>query len=455
MGGTLRIILEQNSPYASHLLGHFQLSATPHPAAIERARVPANLLAVLQQPADQRSPQDAAALADFYRRNAAPELAAARTELGTLQKEFDSMQPAASVLVLKELASERRRKTQLQFRGNYLDRGPEVHEGVPAIFPPLPQDQPANRLALARWLVSPDNPLTARVVANRYWEDIFGRGIVGTSEEFGSQGELPTHPELLDWLAVELRDSAWNTRHILKLLVSSATYLQSARVSPELAALDPDNRWLSRGPRVRLSSEMVRDQALAVAGLLSRKMYGPPVKPPQPSMGLSAAFGSSTDWQTSMGEDRYRRAIYTTWRRSNPYPSMATFDAPNREVCTLRRNRTNTPLQALVTLNDPVYIEAAQALARRILQQPGDDQQRLAWAFEQALLREPSAAELQSLTELLTDARSAATADEAAAARLATDPLGPLPEGIKTIDAAAFTVVANVILNLDEMLMKR
>jgi hypothetical protein len=455
MGGTLRIILEQNSPYASHLLGHFQLSATPHPAAIERARVPANLLAVLQQPADQRSPQDAAALADFYRRNAAPELAAARTELGTLQKEFDSMQPGASVLVLKELASERRRKTQLQFRGNYLDRGPEVHEGVPAIFPPLPQDQPANRLALARWLVSPDNPLTARVVANRYWEDIFGRGIVGTSEEFGSQGELPTHPELLDWLAVELRDSAWNTRHILKLLVSSATYLQSARVSPELAALDPDNRWLSRGPRVRLSSEMVRDQALAVAGLLSRKMYGPPVKPPQPSMGLSAAFGSSTDWQTSMGEDRYRRAIYTTWRRSNPYPSMATFDAPNREVCTLRRNRTNTPLQALVTLNDPVYIEAAQALARRILQQPGDDQQRLAWAFEQALLREPSAAELQSLTELLTDARSAATADEAAAARLATDPLGPLPEGIKTIDAAAFTVVGNVILNLDELLMKR
>ncbi|MFM7056893.1 MAG: DUF1553 domain-containing protein, partial [Planctomycetota bacterium] len=378
-GGTLRIVLEQNSPYAGHLLGHFQLSATPHPAAIERARVPATLLAALQQPADQRSAQDSAALADFFRRNAAPELAAARTELAALQKESDAMQPGASVLVMKELTPDRRRKTQLQYRGNYLDRGPEVHEGVPAIFPPLPPDQPTNRLALARWLVSPDNPLTARVVANRYWEDIFGRGIVGTSEEFGSQGELPTHPELLDWLAVELRESSWNTRHLLKLLVSSATYLQSARVTPELAALDPDNRWLSRGPRVRLSSEMIRDQTLAVAGLLSHKMFGPPVKPPQPSMGLSAAFGSSTDWQTSMGEDRYRRALYTTWRRSNPYPSMATFDAPNREVCTLRRNRTNTPLQALVTLNDPVCIEAAQALARRILQQPGDDPQRLAW----------------------------------------------------------------------------
>ncbi|MEY3174669.1 MAG: hypothetical protein RLZZ436_2583 [Planctomycetota bacterium] len=454
-GGTLRIILEQNAPYAAHLLARFQLSGTSNPAAIERARVPAALLAVIQQSADQRTAGDSAALADFYRRNIAPELADARTELANLQKEFDSMQPGASVLVMKELTPERRRRTFFQYRGNYLDRGPEVHEGVPAVFPPLPADQPASRLTLARWLVSPENPLTARVVANRYWEDIFGRGIVGTSEEFGSQGELPTHPELLDWLAVELRDSAWNTRHLLKLLVSSATYLQSARVSPELAAVDPDNRWLSRGPRVRLSSEMVRDQTLAVAGLLSRKMYGPPVKPPQPSMGLSAAFGSSTDWQTSMGEDRYRRAIYTTWRRSNPYPSMATFDAPNREVCTLRRNRTNTPLQALVTLNDPVYVEAAQALARRILQQPGDDQQRLAWAFEQALLREPAPAELQSLAELLADARNAAEADEAAAVKLATDPLGALPEDTRAIDAAAFTVVGNVILNLDEMLMKR
>ncbi|MFM7037075.1 MAG: DUF1553 domain-containing protein [Planctomycetaceae bacterium] len=454
-GGTLRLVLEQNSPYAAHLLGRFQLNGSAHPAAIERAQVPAGLLAVIQQPVEQRSSEDSAALADFFRRNAASELAAARSEIAALQKEFDSMQPGASVLVMKELTPDRRRKTLLQYRGNYLDRGPEVHEGVPAIFPPLSPDQPANRLTLARWLVSPQNPLTARVVANRYWEDIFGRGIVGTSEEFGSQGELPTHPELLDWLAVELQDSAWNTRHLLKLLVSSATYLQSARVSPELAALDPDNRWLSRGPRVRLSSEMVRDQTLAVAGLLSRKMYGPPVKPPQPSMGLSAAFGSSTDWQTSMGEDRYRRAIYTTWRRSNPYPSMATFDAPNREVCTLRRNRTNTPLQALVTLNDPVYVEAAQALARRILQQPGDDQQRLAWAFEQALLRQPSAAELQSLSLLLTDARSEAIADPAAAAKLATEPLGTLPEGLSPTDAAAFTVVGNVILNLDEMLMKR
>ena len=454
-GGTLRITLEQNSPYAAHLLGQFRLLATPNPTAIDRARVPAQMLAVLLQPAAQRTPADATALADYYRREAAPELAADRTELAALQKEFDAMQPAASVLVMKELAQDKRRKTLFQFRGNYLDRGHEVHEGVPAVFAPMPADQPVNRLTFARWLISRDNPLTARVVANRFWEDVFGRGIVGSSEEFGSQGELPTHPEMLDWLAVELMESGWDTRRLLKLLVSSAAYRQTARVTPELAAADPDNRWLSRGPRVRLSSEMVRDQALAVSGLLSPKMYGPPVKPPQPSMGLSAAFGSSTDWQTSTGEDRYRRAIYTTWRRSNPYPSMATFDAPNREVCTLRRNRTNTPLQALVTLNDPVYIEAAQAMARRILQQPGADRERLAWAFEQALLRPPAQSELAALEELLADARNTATADPEAAMKLATDPLGPLPEGIAPADAAAMTVVSNVILNLDEMLMKR
>ena len=454
-GGTLRITLEQNSPYASHLLGQFRLLATTNPAAIERARVPAGLLAVLQQPAAQRPAADSDALAEFYRREAAPELAAARTELAALQKEFDSTQPGASVLVMKELAPDKRRKTLFQFRGNYLDRGHEVHEGVPAVFAPLPAGESVNRLSFARWLVSRDNPLTARVVANRYWEDVFGRGIVASSEEFGSQGELPTHPELLDWLAVEFMESGWDTRRLLRLLVSSAAYRQSARVTPELAAADPDNRWLSRGPRVRLSSEMVRDQALAVAGLLSPKMYGPPVKPPQPSMGLSAAFGSSTDWQTSTGEDRYRRAIYTTWRRSNPYPSMATFDAPNREVCTLRRNRTNTPLQALVTLNDPVYVEAAQAMARKILQQPGTDRERLAWAFEQALLRAPAETELTALEELLADARASATADPEAAMKLATDPLGPLPEGTTAADAAALTVVSNVILNLDEMLMKR
>lgn len=290
---------------------------------------------------------------------------------------------------------------------------------------------------------------------NRYWENLFGRGIVSTSEEFGSQGDLPTHPELLDWLSRELMESHWDTKALLRMIVTSATYRQSAKVSPEAAASDPDNRWLARGPRVRLSAEMVRDQALLASGLLSRKMFGAPVKPPQPSSGLSAAFGSSTDWQTSMGEDRYRRAIYTTWRRSNPYPSMATFDAPNREVCTLKRNRTNTPLQALVTMNDPVYVEAAQALGRLMLAQPGTLQDQIQFGFRRCVLRAPTNEELSALTMLYEDTHREMMANPESAMKLATDPLGPLPEKMDGAQAAAMTVVGNVLLNLDEMFLKR
>ncbi len=204
-----------------------------------------------------------------------------------------------------------------------------------------------------------------------------------------------------------------------------------------------------------MTAEMVRDQSLQIAGLLSHKMYGPPVKPPQPSLGLSAAFGSSTDWQTSSGEDRYRRAIYTTWRRSNPYPSMATFDAPNREVCTLKRNRTNTPLQALVTMNDPVYVEAAQALGRLLLRQEGGLEQQLRYGFHRCTLRQPTSDELASLVGLFNDIRAEMEKAPEDANKLATDPLGPLPAELKPADAAAMTVVGNVLLNLDEMLLKR
>ena len=242
--------------------------------------------------------------------------------------------------------------------------------------------------------MSAENPLTARVVANRFWEQIFGTGLVRTSEEFGTQGELPSHPELLDWLAVELQ-SDWNMKRFLKLLVMSAAYRQSARVTPELYERDPENRLLARGPRVRLSAEMVRDQALHAAGLLSPKMLGPSVKPPQPNLGVNAAFGGAIDWQPSPGEDRYRRGVYTTWRRSNPYPSMSTFDAPNRDICIVRRTRTNTPLQALVTMNDPVYVEAAQALARRAMEKGGPTTaEKAAFAFRACLIRPPTEKEV-------------------------------------------------------------
>jgi hypothetical protein len=371
-----------------------------------------------------------------------------------LAAELIAIAPTTTLPIVRELTSERR-ETRLQYRGNYLDRGPEVAPGLPAAFHAVGADKSIDRLSLARWLVDKNNPLTARVVANRYWEAIFGRGIVATSEEFGSQGEPPTHPELLDWLATEFMDSGWDTRALVRMIVTSAVYRQSSEVVDQKAKADPDNRWLARGPRVRLGAEVVRDQALAVSGLLSCNMYGPPVRPPQPNMGLTAAFGSSTDWETSAGDDRYRRGIYTTWRRSNPYPSMATFDAPNREVCTLRRGRTNTPLQCLVTLNDPVFVEAAQALARKAIQQTDDIDDRIAFAFRTCLIRPPRAAELRALTDLYHDAHLRLLERREEAKKLATVPLGELPEGIDVADVAAMTVVANVLLNLDEMILKR
>jgi hypothetical protein len=363
-------------------------------------------------------------------------------------------QPATTVPIIQELAGGRR-ETRLQYRGNYLDKGPVIEPGLPSVFHAAAGDGPLDRLKFARWLLDKNNPLTARVIVNRYWEALFGRGIVATSEEFGSQGELPTHPQLLDWLAVEFMESGWDVRAILRLMVTSAVYRQSSQIAGDAAKADPDNRWLARGPRVRLSAEMVRDQALAASGLLSKKMHGPPVRPPQPNLGLNAAFGGSTDWKTSEGDDRYRRAVYTTWRRSNPYPSMATFDAPNRDVCTLRRTSTNTPLQSLVTLNDPVYVEAAQALARKAIAHSAAVGEQIELAFRRCLLRSPRATEREMLVKLYNDSRAKLAGRPEAATKLATNPLGELPPGMDAVNAAAMTVVANVLLNLDEMFLKR
>lgn len=448
----LRIVMEQQSPHENHLIGQFRWSMTDSQVGIERAKLPKPLLAILDQPADGRTAEAVAELAAYFREHAAPSLTPQRQQLAQARADLAALKPATSVPVMRELA-EGRRETFLQHRGSYLDKGPQVQPGLPAVFPAAPPDQPLNRLALAAWITRDDNPLTARVLANRYWETLFGRGIVLTSEEFGSQGELPTHPQLLDWLATELIANGWDRKAFLRMLVLSATYRQSAQMDP--ATSDPGNVWLARGPRVRLSAEMVRDQALFVAGLLSPKMYGPPVKPPQPSSGLSAAFGATTDWQTSVGEDRYRRGIYTMWRRSSPYPSMATFDAPNREVCTVRRNSTNTPLQSLVTLNDPVYVEASQSLARIALQSGGELSEQLTLAFRRCVLRSPSEQELSALEALYHDARADLADSPGEAATLATDPLGALPEGLDPLDAAAMTVVGNVLLNLDEMFLKR
>jgi hypothetical protein len=372
--------------------------------------------------------------------------------IGKLEK----TRPAVPLVpVLAELPAKQRRQTHLMIKGNFLNRGEKVDPGVPSAFPPLPNDAPVNRLAVAKWLLHADNPLTARVAVNHYWAALFGVGLVETEEDFGTQGEMPSHPELLDWLATEYVRLGWDTKALLKLLITSSTYRQASKVTPQALAKDPRNRLLSRGPRFRLEAEMVRDQALALSGLLSRKMHGPSVYPPQPPGLWQAAFNGQRTWTTSKGEDRYRRGLYTFWRRTVPYPSMATFDATSRETCTVRRIRTNTPLQAFVTLNDPVYVECAQALARRIVKEGGaTSEERARFGLRLCLCRPPRAEQVQQVRALFETERDHYRKDTKAATALATDPLGPLPAGMDAAELAAWTVVANVLLNLDAVLMK-
>ena len=321
----------------------------------------------------------------------------------------------------------------------------------PAVDPALPK----NRLGLAKWLVDPANPLVARVTVNRWWAQLFGQGIVATLEDFGTQSAPPTHPELLDWLAREYVESGWDTKALLATIVTSATYRQASDVSPENLARDPEGELHARGPRFRMDAEMVRDVLLATSGLLSRRMHGPSVFPPQPEGMWQAAFNGQRTWTESTGEDRYRRALYVFLRRTIPYPSLATFDATSRETCTLRRTRTNTPLQAFVTLNDPAYVEAAQAFARRIVREGGESaRERAAYGLELSLVRPADDDRVAVALALFESELAHYTADESAALALATEPLGPLEEGESAPELAAWTVVANVLLNQDAVLVK-
>jgi hypothetical protein len=448
-GATLQLRLEHAGP------GKIHPQASDDLRARGAAEIPADVTAILKKQEGARSKDETARLA-AYHRSIAPELASSRDRVAALKKQLEGLKAAITSPIMRELPENRRRKTQIQIRGNFLVKGKEVTAGVPAALHPYPENEPMNRLGLARWLVHPDNPLVSRIVANRTWEQLFGTGLVSTSEDWGVRGDLPSHPELLDWLATELVAGKWDLKKFIRLIVTSAVYRQSSLVTPELIAKDPANRLLARGPRFRLSAEAVRDQALAVSGLLSRKMYGPSVYPPQPKSGLSAAFSNSTDWEPSKGEDRWRRGLYTFWRRSVPYPSMATFDAPDSFVCTVKRIPTNTPLQALVTMNDPVFVECCQALARKTVAEGGASvKERAITAFRRCLARPPRETELSSLVSLYEKARARYAADAKMAVAMATEPLGPLPPGSDPADLAAWTVVGNVLINLDEMFMKR
>ena len=413
------------------------------------------LKTVLDAPKEKRTPAQTKQLNDYYVRNVSDATKSERARADGLKKQIAETAPL-TVPIMQDLAVDKRRKTFIQLRGNWLTLGDQVDEGVPTHLARWDEASPKNRLGLARWIASRDNPLTARVTMNRLWETVFGVGIVRSSEEFGSQGDFPVHPELLDWLAAEFVESSWDTKKMLTLLLNSRAYRQTSASNGKRNEQDPDNRLVARGPRFRPSGEMLRDQALAVSGLLSAKMYGAPVRPIRPNMGLRIAFGSSGDWTTSVGEDRYRRSLYTDTRRSMPYPSFATFDAPNRETCVVRRDRSNTPLQAFVTLNDPVFVETSQALARRLLKEGGaTDESRLRLAYSLCLSREPDAKELATLKTLLAKSVARYKPDAHLAIKMATDPLGPADKGADVPTLAAWTAVSSVIMNLDEFLMRR
>lgn len=353
--------------------------------------------------------------------------------------------------LMRELAPDKRRATKIHRRGNFLDQGEPVAPGAPAAFHKFPEGAPLNRFGVAQWLVSRDNPLTPRVWANRVWARLFGVGIVETEEDFGALGSAPSNPDLLDWLAAEYRDGDWSLKKLIKTIVMSRTYRQASEVTPALREADPRNQIQSRGARFRLSAEAVRDQALAVAGLLSKKMGGPPVMPPQPA-GLWRSTYSGKTWVDAEGEDRFRRGLYTYLKRTTPYPSMLTFDGGSGEVCQIRRIRTNTPLQALVTLNDPVYLEAAAGLARRMVAEAGDTDSRAARGLRLALIRPLRKGETAPLIALQKDAQRAFEAAPEKAGALLKSARATPPAGISSPAFAAWVVTASAILNLDEFL---
>lgn len=356
--------------------------------------------------------------------------------------------PTESIPVMWEGKGDFARKTNVFVRGNWMVKGAEVQPGVPKLLAPMPKEYSNDRLGLAKWIVNRDNALTGRVIVNRFWEQIFGRGIVETVEDFGSQGAEPTHQALLDWLAVEFMETDhWSVKKLLKRIVMSSTYQQSSKTDKERLEKDPYNYWLSRGPRVRLSAEQVRDQALASSGLLSKKMYGPGVMPPQPDKIWQSPY-SGEKWVLSEGEDRYRRGVYTYWKRTAPYPSMITFDAPSREFCQSRRILTNTPLQALVTLNDPVYLEAAENLAANMMKRGKTPEQQLTEGYRMLTFQPIDRKNLNVLVKVYKDALNTyiQNRDEVDSILVYRKERSP--------ELAALTVSANVMLNLDNVVTK-
>jgi hypothetical protein len=412
-------------------------------------------------PAAQRTPEQKMQLARIYLQTQDKPYAALVAELSAVRSEsakLDTNSP--TTMVMQDMANPR--DTFILIRGQYDKHGEKVTPGVPASMAALPEGAAVNRLALARWLVDRNQPLTSRVVVNRYWQSYFGNGIVKTSDDFGSQGDEPVHPALLDWLAASFMEEGWDVKQIQRLIVTSATYRQSSKATPELLARDPENRLLARGPRHRLKAEFIRDQALAVSGLLDPRIGGPSVSPYQPA-GIWEELSFRADnknwtaqtYEQSKGRDLYRRTMYTFWKRTAPPPTLLTFDAPDRETCTVRRAITNTPLQALVLMNDPTYVEASRKLAERMMTQGGATPAgRIKFAFRLATARPPRAGEVAVLEKVFNEQKAVFAADPEAAKKLLAVGDSPRDQKLDTAELAAWTLVASAILNLDETITK-
>jgi hypothetical protein len=439
---TLELLFERH--YAASL-GRFRISVTTADGEVKARDIPVEIENALVSTKPDRT--DSQALIRYWQ-SIAPEYKAVRDEIEKLRKQLPA---PPTTLVMQERPADNPRPTFRHHRGEFLQPKEAVSPGLPALF--SAKEQPKNRLEYARWLVSPENPLTARVTVNRHWQAFFGRGLVRTVDDFGYQGELPTHPELLDWLAVEWANPsggdrrAWSFKSLHKLIVTSATYKQSSQVTRELLAKDPENKFLARGPRVRLEAEQIRDSALKSSGLLSAKMFGPSVFPPQPPGVTTEGTYGGLNWQVSPGEDRYRRGLYTFAKRTAPYAMFGTFDGPSGEACTARREVSNTALQALTMLNDAVLLEVAQALAKRVVATNGETAERVTYLFRLCLVRKPTAEEVAALAKFYETQKERFARDENRAEKVAG-------AGANAVERAAWTATARAVLNLDEFVTK-
>ncbi|HVR72812.1 MAG TPA: DUF1549 and DUF1553 domain-containing protein, partial [Planctomycetota bacterium] len=449
-GGTLLVFNLLQKHGGAHTLGRFRLSATAAGRPVRADPVPSAVRRILATPAAGRTGEERRAVFSHYRTTQA-RFAEPNRKIDELMKEW----PVGPTTLGLEERKRHQRTTTLFKRGDFKNPGAPVTPGVPAVLHPMAADERPNRLTLARWLASVENPLTPRVIVNRVWQSYFGLGIVPTSEDFGTRAEPPSHPELLDWLATELPRQSWSLKAIHRLIVTSATYRQSSSAALESLERDPYNRLLARSARLRLESEAVRDVVLEASGLLSRKIGGQSVYPPIPDGVLNLGYGAPMPWPTSTGEDRYRRGLYTFWKRTVPYPGLLIFDSPNADFSCVRRLRSNTPLQALTTLNDAAFHEAAQAMALRVWREGGtEDRSRAIHAFRLATGRIPKEAELAPVLDLVKGEESYFENRTAAAVKVASpDPASPPPD-VNLHKVAAWTLTCRVILNLDETITR-